>query len=447
MKRPVRKMVIGLAVLTLMGGLAGWYWHNRDDGVAAFQTAVVTRGDLMVTISATGTVEPEEVVDVGAQVAGQILSFGQDIDGHMVDYGSRVAAGTVLARIDDSLYVAELANVKAQVQAAQAGLQRADADLAQYRVKLNQAERDWRRAEKLGPSEALAQASYDAYHAGYETARANVAVGQAAILQARANLAQAEALLSRAKRNLGYCTITSPVNGVIIDRRVNIGQTVVASLNAPSLFLIAKDLTRMQVWVAVNEADIGKIRPGQGATFTVDAFPGETFRGTVGKVRLNAAMTQNVVTYTVEIVTDNKDGRLLPYLTANVQFELQHLRDVLLVPNAALRWSPQSDQIAPRQQEGEAAVEGQGPPHRHDGSGARTGPEGNRKMLWTPEGEYVRPVRVRAVASDGIVTAVSNKGLREGIAVVTGIKADESDPGDTRNPFAPQRRGRGMGSH
>jgi HlyD family secretion protein len=219
------------------------------------------------------------------------------------------------------------------------------------KAKLNQAERDWQRAQKLGPSDALAQSTYDAYRSAYDTAVANVAVGKAAILQAKASLAQAEAVLRRAQRNLGYCTIKSPVKGVIIDRSVNIGQTVVASLNAPSLFLIAKDLKRMQVWVAVNEADIGKIRPGLPVTFTVDAFPGETFRGEVGKVRLNASMTQNVVTYTVEIVTDNSSGRLLPYLTANVQFELDRRTNVLMVPNAALRWKPSAEQVAPEASE------------------------------------------------------------------------------------------------
>ena len=137
------------------------------------------------------------------------------------------------------------------------------------------------------------------------------------------------------------------MNGVIIDRRVNIGQTVVASLNAPSLFLIAKDLKRMQVWVAVNEADIGNIHPGQPVTFTVDAFPGEVFLGEVGKIRLNATMTQNVVTYTVEVITDNSDGKLLPYLTANAKFMVSNRPNVLLVPNAALRWIPQAEQVVP----------------------------------------------------------------------------------------------------
>ena len=453
MKRLFLKLAIVLVALVLIGATAAWYRNRSVEEAAVFQTAQVARGNLAVTISATGTVEPEEVVDVGAQVAGQILSFGRDVDGRTVDYGSKVSEGTVLARIDDSLYTAEEANAEAQVQAAQAGLQRAQADLEQYKAKLHQAERDWQRAEKIGPSEALAQASYDAYRSAYETARANRAVGHAAMLQARAGLAQAQAVLRRAKRNLGYCTIVSPVKGVIIDRRVNIGQTVVASLNAPSLFLIAKDLTRMQVWVAVNEADIGKIHPGQPVTFTVDAFPGQTFEGAVGKVRLNASMTQNVVTYTVEIITDNQDGRLLPYLTANVQFELQNVRDVFKVPNAALRWTPKPDQIAPQYRDAS---------FRQDKNGARSGKglgdgaenprdsgQGRRHLLWALDGDYVRPVPVSAGSSDGVMTSVAGKDLAAGMPVVTGLAAAGGNQGDARNPFTPQfmRRNRSQGSH
>ena len=158
----------------------------------------------------------------------------------------------------------------------------------------------------------ISDADYDIALADYDTARSALAVGEASVVQAEAALRQAEI-------NLGYTTIRSPVKGVIVDRRVNIGQTVVASLNAPSLFLIAKDLTRMQVWASVNEADIGRIRAGQTVRFTVDAFPGETFVGEVAQVRLNATMTQNVVTYTVVVTADNPEGRLLPYLTANLQ--------------------------------------------------------------------------------------------------------------------------------
>ena len=382
----------GIAGLGIVGGGVAWYVLRGGDSGATFRTAAVKRGDLLVAISATGTVVPEEVIDVGAQIAGQIVSFGKDAAGRTVDYGSMIEEGTVLAKIDDSLYAADAAQAEAQVQSGKATLQRAEADLGQLRAKLHQAERDWQRAQKLGPSEALAEATFDAYRSAYETAAANVAVGQAAILQARASLAQFEALFRRAQRNLGYTTIKSPVKGVIIDRRVNIGQTVVASLNAPSLFLIAKDLKRMQVWVSVNEADIGKIRPGLPVVFTVDAFPGETFRGEVGKVRLNASMTQNVVTYTVEVVTDNASGRLLPYLTANIQFEMDRRPGVFQVPNAALRFRPTPEQVAPEFRDAYAsAAEGRAKAKAGQrpgqGQAADTGTQAGRTSLWLPAGE------------------------------------------------------------
>jgi HlyD family secretion protein len=433
MKGFIKGVIVAFVVLGLIGGAAAWYFKRNNRQAVSYRTGEVTRGDLLISISATGTVEPDEVVDVGAQVAGQILSFGKDAKGQTVDYGSIVENGTVLARIDDSLYSADAAQAKAQVQSAKASIQRAEADLDQMKAKFRQAERDWQRAQRLGPSGALAQSSYDAYQSSYETAKANVAVGEAAILQAKAGLAQAEAMLRRAERNLGYCTIKSPVKGVIIDRRVNIGQTVVASLNAPSLFLIAKDLKRLQVWVAVNEADIGKIHPRQPVTFTVDAFAGETFRGEVGKIRLNASMTQNVVTYTVEIITDNSNGRLLPYLTANVQFELNRLTNTLLVPNAALRWTPSAAEVAP---EFRKAFE--------DHSGRKDRPEGgqrpgaSRGVVWVPEGPYVRPVPVRTGLSDGGMTGVEGEGLSEGLRVVTALQTQASGQTGTSNPFAPK---------
>jgi HlyD family secretion protein len=453
MKPSFKRWIVVLGVLGLVGAAAGLSLRNGEEQGTLYRTARVQRGDLVVSISATGTVEPQEVVDVGAQVAGQILAFGTDAHGKPVDYGSVVEEGTVLARIDDSLYAADAAQAEAQVQAAGASLKRAEADLEQLKAKLRQAERDWQRAQKIGPSEALAQVSYDAYQSAFETARANVAVGEAAILQARAGLVQAEAMARRTRRNLGYCTITAPVKGVVIDRRVNIGQTVVASLNAPSLFLIAKDLTRMQVWVAVNEADIGRIHPGQPVAFTVDAFPGERFRGEVGKVRLNASMTQNVVTYTVEVITDNADGRLLPYLTANVQFELSRLDTVLLVPNAALRWTPPAEQIP---QASGGSIESPPPTRETSESGSRPGAgsghtpgEGTRPgVVWVLEGEHVRPVPVRTGPSDGAMTQVEGRDLVEGLEVVTGLNTQAGGPADASNPFAPRllRGGRNAGS-
>jgi HlyD family secretion protein len=432
----------GIIGLGIAGGAMVWHLLHGTDEAAAFRTAQVKRGDLLVSISATGTLVPEEVIDVGAQIAGQIVSFGQDAAGRAVDYGSAVEEGTVLAKIDDSLYSADAAQAQAQVQSGKAALQRAEADLGQLRAKLHQAERDWQRAQKLGPSEALAEASFDAYRSAYETAAANVAVGQAAILQARASLAQSEALFRRAQRNLSYTTIKSPVKGVIIDRRVNIGQTVVASLNAPSLFLIAKDLKRMQVWVAVNEADIGKIRTGQPVTFTVDAFPGESFRGEVGKVRLNASMTQNVVTYTVEVMTDNSSGRLLPYLTANVQFELSRRAGVFQVPNAALRFRPTAEQVAPEFRDDDvSAGEGKGNPKEGQRSASGpttdTGVPASRARLWLPVGDYVRPLEVKVGLSDGSMTEVAGEQLAEGLEIVTGVQLQAGTQTSTSNPFTP----------
>jgi HlyD family secretion protein len=452
MRALIKKIVITVIVLGTAAAGAGWYLIPRSEGAISYRTARVTRGDLVLTISATGTVEPEEVIDVGAQVAGQILSFGQDADDRIVDYGSKVTEGTVLAKIDESVYAAEAAQAEAQVQSGKADLQRAEADLQQLKAKLYQAERDWQRAKKLGPSQALAEASYDAYQAAYQTAVANVAIGKAAILQSQAGLAQAQAVLRRAQRNLGYCTITSPVKGVIIDRRVNIGQTVVASLNAPSLFLIAKDLTRMQVWVAVNEADIGKIEPDQPVTFTVDAFPGETFQGRVRKVRLNAAMTQNVVTYTVEIATDNSSGRLLPYLSANVQFQLDRRSDVLLVPTAALRWQPSKAQITPKLLEKPASdaslnVSADGTGTRPAAADRQHRNAANWGTVWIPEGEHVRPMQVRLGLSDGAMTEIAGDNLTEGIDIVTGQQSRAAESRDTTNPFAPKIPRRGNSSN
>jgi HlyD family secretion protein len=429
-----------IAAVALALGLAAaawWFWTGNGRGNHSFRTAQVIRGDLAATISATGTVQPEEVVDVGAQVAGKIVSFGKDKDGKMVDYGSVVGAGTILAQIDDAIYASKVSQAQAQVAQAQANVKRAEADLGQLKAKLFQAERDWQRAEKLGPSDALSQSDYDAALSAYEVAKANLKVGEAAVLQAKDAVAQAQANLRRASQNLDYCTIKSPVKGVIIDRRVNIGQTVVASLNAPSLFLIAKDLTRLQVWASVNEADIGNIRPGQAVVFTVDAHPGETFHGEVGKVRLNATMTQNVVTYTVEVNTDNEDGRLIPYLTANLKFLVAERRDVLMVPNAALRWLPQPDQVAAEARPTAAAAGGG---TKKGASGKAPGAKEPVKTgtVWLPNGRTVKPLQVRLGVTDGSLTEVASPELKEGMPVVVGDQPQETAARPAASPFTPQ---------
>ena len=418
----MKTIFVTLALLSVVAGGAAYYAkHLATDAVANFYTVAVKRGDLLTTISATGTLEPEEVVDVGAQVAGLILEFGRDPNdpAKSIDYGSVVDKGTVLARIDPTSYDAAL-------DQSQATLERSKADLMQLEAKYQQTEHDWKRAEKLFHSQSVAEADYDQAMANYKSAKANVAVGKATIHQD-------EAALRMAKTNLGYTTITSPVRGVIIDRRVNIGQTVVASLNAPSLFLIAKDLRRIQVWASVNEADIGRIRVHMPAQFTVDAQPGETFRGKVSQIRMNATMTQNVVTYTVVVTTDNPDGKLLPYLTANVQFEVDHRSDVLLVPNAALRWAPSASQIEPTANKSDAAA-------------VESSVGQDRGRLWIVAGRgLVRPLEATVGHSDSLTTEICGEGIKEGIQVVTGEEGrDDQEPDatadgeKTTNPFLPK---------
>ncbi len=419
-----RTIVIGFAIVALAAGAGAWWWRTRNSASLSYTTAVVKRGDVAATIGATGTIEPMEVVDVGAQVAGRIRSFGTDRDGKTVDYGSVIEEGALLAKIDESVYAADLSVAKARELSAAANLE-------QMNAKLDQAAAEWKRAQELFANKLISQVDYDTGKANYEVAKANVSV-------ANSGVAQAGADLDKAQRNLDFCTINSPVSGVIIDRRVNIGQTVVASLNAPSLFLIARDLTKMQIWVAVNEADVGRIKPGAPVTFTVDAFPGREFRGMVGKVRLNATMTQNVVLYTVEINIENADKLLLPYLTANVRFVLSHETNALLVPNAALRWTPSLlAQIAPDARPGNPNDPPADDPPGGQSSKKQSGQQSSHRTLWLKDGAFVRPVEVTAGTSDGANTAVAAEGLHEGQEVVTGETAAPART-DVKNPFLPK---------
>jgi HlyD family secretion protein len=463
-------IITGVAAIALAGVVGAWAWRARHADPPSWRTASVKKGDLAATITATGTVEPEEVVDVGAQVSGQFLAFGKDKSGKPIDYGSVVESNMLLASIDPRLFKATVDLDAAVVSSDIAGEAQAQANLEQMQAKEAEAEADWNRAQKLGPSEALAPTTYDSYKATYEIAKANVNLAKAAVDSAKAATVQAQANLGMAKQTLDYCEIRSPVNGIIIDRRVNIGETVASSMSTPSLFLIAKDLKRIQVWASVNEADVGNIHPGQVVTFTVDAFPNHTFQGTVNKLRLNATMTQNVVTYTVEVTTDNSDGKLLPYLTANVNFLAGEETNALLVLNSALRWHPQNDQIDPAFRHAGNPADGGGPElgggpmnpsapqglskSAHDNGrqrGQRTGSSQNpipsqTGTLWLEAGNYVRPVTVDLGVTDGTWTAVKGEGIEEGTTVVTGIQTMEvaADQSDAANPFLPrlfQRRG------
>lgn len=473
----MKKLVIWLLVLGIFGAGGAYAWQvyrgRTKPDASSYRTAAVRRADIVSSISATGTIVPEDVVDVGAQVNGQVASFGLGKDGKPVDYRSEVDEGMVLAKIDDALFKADVSTAEAQLSQAKAQVMVAEANRAQAQAKLDQAERDWARAQKLGQSKAISQADFDAAKSSYEQGTANIALSDASIAQAKASVAIAEASLLRARRNLAYCTISSPVSGVVIDRRVEIGQTVVASLNAPSLFLLAKDLTKMKVLVQVNEADVGHVIPGRPVTFSVDAFPGETFKGEVRKVRLNATMTQNVVTYTAEIVTDNPDRKLLPYLTANVRFVVDEARNALAVPNAALRWAPSAGTPAaapnasgpPAAGNSSAAAPGANAPpaggenarggaNAGQGNRGQGGRRGNREggesaaprserpaerkgTVWVYEDGNIRPVEVRVGISDGLMTAIESTEIQEGELVVVGEVVAGAPTSSTTNPFAP----------
>ena len=438
-----------IAVLVFGGLIAAGYYGYRSYAKSApdvhFRTAQVEMGDLIVSVSATGTLEPEDLVDVGAQLVGRVTELGVEADASgagtgqpkRIDYGSVVEKDQLLARIDDSIY-------RAQFNQAKAAVLNAEANLLQTQARLMQTEAEWDRAKKLrslkltglSPSalrstkrepfeiKGIADADYVLAQSNFESAKASVEVAKAIIEQNRATLELAET-------NLGYTVIRSPVSGTIIDRRVNIGQTVISSLSAPSLFLIAKDLRRMQVWASVNEADIGVLKIGMPVTFTVDAFPEDLFHGTVAQIRLNATMTQNVVTYTVVIANDNADLKLLPYLTANVKFLVKQLPQVLLVPNAALRYQPVPERMVPDalDQAGTAS-----------GSDAANGPAPNGKpgTVWIRDGDFVRPVTVMMGESDDTSTEILAGEIEVGDEVVLG-ETKEAVAQDVTNPFAPPR--------
>jgi HlyD family secretion protein len=278
---------------------------------AAIETAKAPGGEFAAGFSATGTIEPQEVMDVGAQVDGRIVSFGNDSTGNgkTIDYNSRVEKGDVLAKIDDAIYVSRLNEARARLQVAQAKQALAEA-------KLLQAATDYRRAQTMVKSASISQAELDTAKSAEQAAKAGMDV-------AAAEVAVQKAVLTQAEIELDHTTIRSPIKGTIIDRRVNVGQAVSSRTDrtdVPSLFLIAADLKKLEIWASVNEADIARVHEGQAATFKVDAVPGKVFEGRVRQVRLNAQMTQNVVTYTVVVTVNNSDEKLLPYMTANVRF-------------------------------------------------------------------------------------------------------------------------------
>jgi HlyD family secretion protein len=376
--------------------LAARYVSERMAQPAQFRTVVAEQRDLRITVGTSGTVEPCEIVEVGAAVTGRILQFGEDLadPDRPIDVGSHVRQGTVLVKLESDLY--EVAREKAQ-----AALALADAELRLLQTQLDQAARNLQRAERL--RETNSESDFDKVRTAYETARSKLEIGRVQRTQAKAEARHAE--LSLAKT-----VIRSPIDGVVVDRRANVGQNVLPA--GPALFLIAKDLENMRIRASVSETDIGKIYLGQPVSFTVDAYREQTMSGHVERIQLNARMQGNFVTYDVLVATDDAEVELLPHMTADVEFEVIHREDAWLVPTGSLKWWPQPEQLPP------SLAELERPALPADASPFQ---EGQAGILWLPAGRgFVRPLPVRIGVDDGVMTEVSGDGLRENLPVVVG---------------------------
>jgi HlyD family secretion protein len=340
-----RRLALWFLLFVFIGAGAAWWWLQRDDTAAAqYRTAKIERGPLAATVSASGAVNPVTQISVGTQVSGQIRDL-------LVDFNSEVRAGQLIAQIDPETFEYRVRQAQADVDAARASVLTAQASLLASRAALSrsqvdatEAQRDLDRKQSLVERQFIAQIEADRARALVNTtaelvksAQAQVGVSEAQVQSARAIVAQREAQLSQARVDLSRTRITSPVDGIVIKRAVERGQTVAASLQAPELFVIARNLTDMQVDASIDESDVGRIRAGMRASFTVDAFPGQTFEGAVTQVRKAAQTVANVVTYVAVVQFANIGGRLLPGMTANVRVVTEQRESVLKVPNAALR--------------------------------------------------------------------------------------------------------------
>jgi HlyD family secretion protein len=399
----VQRVVIVTLVLAGCGaGVAGFVLaRGRSTGPVAYRTAAVERGDVTATVSATGTLNAVSTVQVGTQVSGQIAELN-------ADYNSHVERGQLIARLDSTL-------LWLGVRQAQAAVRQARADSAQQQFAVDQ-------AESLHVAGLMAEGEYVGARTAYETAQAG--------------LASAEVGLEKALESLRYVYIYSPIAGTVVQRNVDVGQTVQASFSAPQLFLIAADLREMQILASVDESDIGAIRVGQAVRFTVPAYPERTFTGRVSQVRLQSSSTENVVTYTIVVAVSNRDLALLPGMTATVTFETAKATNVLKVADAALRFRAPAALAAAWNASAGGTVAVAAP-----ASGGATG----LTRLWVLGADgRPAPLLVRAGISDGLSTEISGDGLRAGMRVIAGQSSGgAAAPTGETNPFqsTPQRSG------
>jgi HlyD family secretion protein len=417
-------------LLLALAVAAVWYWQPWQDKTPApqYRLGKLEAGKLSAAVSASGTLGALVTVQVGSQVSGQIAEL-------FVDFNSLVKKGQVIARLDPEAFETRVAQAQADLRAAESAAQMArdnltvrQAELAKARIALDEAGRNLERKKALVAQAFLSPAELDSAQAAFDTAREQVRLAEAAVrantaqvTNAEAIVAQRQAQLRQAQVELAHTVIRSPVDGVVISRNVDVGQTVAASLQAPVLFTIAQDLRQMEVNIAVDEADVGRVRPGQKVRFTVDAYPGERFNAQVTQIRKAPQTVNNVVTYSVIATAANPDGRLLPGMTANARILTDERENVLKVPNEALRFRPLNPDGSPIKLEVRAREEGPGIPGRVWALGKDGKPQ---------------PISLRLGVSDGKATEVLRGEVRDGMEVILGYEeGSEPKPKRQTRPF------------
>jgi HlyD family secretion protein len=434
--------IVIIFIVLLVGGFLLYRWKSQNGSNKKFSTMKVERGEISTTVTATGTINPVVTVLVGSQVSGTIKAL-------YADFNSRVKEGQIIAQIDPSIFDAQVEqaranvlNAQANVLNAQANLKSAQANLEKADVAVSDAKRNLDRNRPLVERKVIAQSAFDTAQTNYdsavaqqEAAKAQLESAKSQVESTKAQVEQTKAALKMAETNLRYTTIRSPVHGVVISRNVDVGQTVAASLQAPTLFTIAKDLTQMQVDTNVSEADVGNVAVGQDAAFTVDAYPEKKFRGKVSEIRNAPTTISNVVTYDVVIQVDNRDLKLKPGMTANVSVLVAHREGVLKISNAALRFRPEfvKSGEAENKRKGDLS---KGP--QLSGSGKSS--QGEEKLtgrVWvlSPEGKP-KPITIVLGITNGSFSEVVSGGLKEGTEVIVeeGSNKKSSSQGGSRGP-------------
>ena len=421
-----RRGGIAVGLLAALGLSGGWLAFNAARAAShkspyKLEKARVERGDVTGRVTATGTLSALVTVQVGSQVSGRIAEL-------YADFGQRVKRGQVIARLDERLFAAQAEQGRANREAAAGDLEKAQA-------QAEEADRKLKRTRVLAEQNLVAHAELDSAETAAKAARAAVAA-------ATGNRSQAAATYHQAKVNLGYTTIVSPINGIVISRNVDVGQTVAASLQAPTLFTIAEDLSKMQVHAAVSEADVGRLAPGMAATFVVDAYPDQKFKGVIRQIRDAPQTLQNVVTYDAVVDVDNADLHLKPGMTANVTFVYAERKGVLRIPSAALRFRPPEDLVAGKFGDGGAKkkkkhkAEKAAQAATMEGAAKNPGTGAATRSVWTLDGDKLREVPVEVGVTDGSKVEVRDGALGEGDVLVTdAVIKGEHGAGKNKGPF------------